>query len=130
MRCLNAIRDSKVSKLIALTSHRELLPSKERGYYKPIRPINDDSLESNDSMVDNPTYSVPFLVGIPPSLQGPHLLRGPLPPIPQTETSTKPVGGNRIAMVNNECYRTPKDTDINSIQSFPDKLPNDYETPL
>ena len=130
VRCLNAIRDSKVSKLIALTSHRELLPSKESGYYEPIRPISDDSLESNDSMVDNPTYSVPFLVGIPPSLQGPHLLRGPLPPIPQTETSTKPVGGNRIAMVNNECYRTPKDTDINSIQSFPDKLPNDYETPL
>ncbi|XP_064407076.1 uncharacterized protein LOC135351892 isoform X2 [Halichondria panicea] len=124
------ITTNDVTKHIYQNVPRELLPSKESGYYEPIRPISDDSLESNDSMVDNPTYSVPFLVGIPPSLQGPHLLRGPLPPIPQTETSTKPVGGNRIAMVNNECYRTPKDTDINSIQSFPDKLPNDYETPL
>lgn len=120
---------------------RETIPStKESGYYEPINPISDDdSIRSTDSMVDNPTYSVPFPVGQPRPLLGQP--RPPLPPIPIESPPPVQAGTVReaegtsgdINMVDNECYRAPgsaEEMEISLSQSFSNKLPNDYETPL
>ena len=86
--------------------------------------------QSVDSMVDNPTYSVPF----PTDYHSvkPFPKRNPFPPILAMSSLT--TGASCIDMVDNECYRMPSsqnrqdDMEQNLVAGIQDP-PLDYETP-
>ena len=82
--------------------------------YEPC-PTNSNSLESSTSMVNNPTYRVPY----PPVVT--RSQRDPLPSLPRRRTELE----RRKRAVNNRNKRETR-----HLHSFDDDLPNDYESPL
>lgn len=112
---------------------RNVAPShKESGYYEPVNVVDENSLNSQDSMVDNPTYSIPFPVSQRSFFQTlPHQQQQQQLQIYATPHHNP---GPAINMVNNECYSTSAthdpDLETSVIDSFTNRLPNDYETPL
>ena len=88
----------------------------------------EQSTKSVDSMIDNPTYCVPF----PVDYHSIKIYRNPLPPIFSMNSQIKGAT-NSINMVENECYTLPSLNERDEIeQNLADEThdePLDYETP-